>query len=114
MKNVIVDPAYPISSRKILFNVEDNQYTFLCPHCNLIVAVEKNQVNCHIFRHGNFIIMRDQVGRAIIYGDSIPPHSSKQVCEELVERGLIVGCGKPIQMYTNFDGEYYVRICEYI
>ena len=108
------DPAYPISSRKILFDIQDQQYTFLCPHCNLIVAVEKNQVNCHIFRHGNFIIRRDELGRPVMYGDSIPPHSSKQICDELVYRKLIIGCGKPIQMYKNSDGDYFVRICEYI
>ena len=109
----VTDPAYPIGSTKILFNEEDQQYTFLCPHCNLIVAVEKNAVNCHIFRHGNFIIKRDRMNRPIEYGESIPPHAPKIVCDELVSKGLILGCGKPLQMYVS-EGSYYVRICDYI
>jgi len=133
------DPAYPTGSTKVLY---DGIYTFLCPHCNLVVAVEKNQVNCHIFRHGNYITQRDSSGRAIAYGDSINPHAPKHICDELVSKDLIVGCGKPLQMYvsinpphvqpphvqpphvqpnpvnpdTNSGQEcnYYVRICDYI
>ena len=111
------DPAYPTGSTKVLY---DGIYTFLCPHCNLVVAVEKNEVNCHIFRHGNYITQRDQSGRAIGYGDSINPHAPKHVCDDLVSRDLIIGCGKPLQMYVSSESylssecQYYVRICDYI
>jgi hypothetical protein len=108
------DPAYPIGSTKIFFDESDQQYTFLCPHCNIVVAVEKNCVNCHIFRHGNFITRRDELRRAISYGESIPPHAPQHICEELVSKNLIIGCGKPLQMYKNEQGEYYVKICDYI
>ena len=105
------DPAYPTGSTKVLY---DGIYTFLCPHCNLVVAVEKNEVNCHIFRHGNYITQRDQSGRAIGYGDSINPHTPKHVCDDLFSRNQIIGCGKPLQMYVSSEGQYYVRICDYI
>lgn len=123
------DPAYPTGSTKVLY---DGIYTFLCPHCNLVVAVEKNEINCRIFRHGNYITQRDCSGRAIGYGESINPHTPKHVCDELVSRDLIIGCGKPLQMYVSSEsylssecylrsesnvsseGQYYVRICDYI
>lgn len=111
------DPAYPTGSTKVLY---DGIYTFLCPHCNLVVAVEKNEVNCRIFRHGNYITQRDSSGRAIGYGDSINPHAPKNICDELVSRDLIIGCGKPLQIYVSSESnngsncQYYVRICDYI
>jgi len=110
------DPAYPTGSTKVLY---DGIYTFLCPHCNLVVAVEKNEVNCRIFRHGNYITHRDQTGRPIGYGESINPHTPKHICDELVSRNQIIGCGKPLQMYVSSEsnptseGQYYVRICDY-
>jgi hypothetical protein len=58
--------------------------------------------------------MKDPYGRAIAYGESINPHAPKNICDQLVSRELIVGCGKPLQMYKNSEGEYYVRICDYI
>jgi hypothetical protein len=117
------DPAYPTGSTKVLY---DGIYTFLCPHCNLVVAVEKNEVNCHIFRHGNYITQRDQSGRPIGYGESINPHTPKHICDDLVSRNQIIGCGKPLQMYVSSESylssecypssecQYYVRICDYI
>ena len=32
----------------------DNILTFLCPHCGMMVEVQKQQLNCKIFRHGIF------------------------------------------------------------
>lgn len=111
VKSYPADPAYPIGSTKVLF---DNIYTFLCPHCGLVVSVEKHEINCHIFRHGNYITRKDSEGRAVEYGDSINPHAPKNLCDELVSKELIIGCGKPLQMYRSADGEYYVRMCDYI
>ena len=111
------DPAYPTGSTKVLY---DGIYTFLCPHCNLVVAVEKNEVNCRIFRHGNYITQRDKCGRPIGYGESINPHTPKNICDDLVSRNQIIGCGKPLQMYVSSESyvssecQYYVRICDYI
>jgi hypothetical protein len=76
-----------------------NYYEFQCPHCNVTIQVAHNQVNCKIFRCGVYK-GNDQ---------PIPPHSSKQECDRLVQNNLINGCGKPFK----FDGKN-VTICGYI
>jgi hypothetical protein len=109
------DSFLPEGSRKVVYDQDSQQYIFRCPHCDIVIAVEKSCVACHIFRHGNFITMKDNSGRPICFGDFIPPHAPKTMCDELVTRGLIVGCGKPLQMYKDPEtGEYHVRICDYI
>jgi hypothetical protein len=57
-------------------------------------------MNCRIFRHG--------VIKAT--GKQIDPHASKSVCDDLFEKGLIDGCGKPF-VITLSGG---VEICDYI
>jgi hypothetical protein len=53
-----------------------------CPHCQEYVIIEK--LNCGIFRHG--IYKRN--------GKQIPPHSSKEICDNLIKTNTIYGCGK--------------------
>lgn len=81
--------------------IDNNIYYFFCPHqnCQLLIAVEKNMINCKIFRH------------AIIKGtmENIDPHTKEEECLKLKENNLIYGCGKPFK----FDGEK-VEICDYI
>jgi hypothetical protein len=43
-------------------------------------------------------------------GEPIPPHSTKEECDSLVENKLVYGCAKPFQILVT--GE--VVICEYI
>jgi len=105
------DPVFPQGSSKV-YN-DSSQYSFRCPHCDNAIVVEKDFIACHIFRHGNYITKKDALGRAVGFGEFIPPHAPKHICDELVARGAIVGCGKPLQMYQQ-DGEYYVRACDYI
>ena len=62
-----------------------------CPHCFEEVLVYPNEVNCSIFRHAVFISE----------GGAIPPHSSKEVCERLVEEGKVYGCGKPFRLFKQ-------------
>ena len=38
--------------QKIQYINKDESYIFKCPHCELAIQVDKNQVNCHIFVHG--------------------------------------------------------------
>ena len=79
-----------------------NQNIFLsCPHCNLFVHIE--QINCGIFRHGVFIKTKEQ----------IPPHLSKEKCDELFKNKKIYGCGKPFQI-IKVDEEWKIIICDYI
>jgi hypothetical protein len=70
----------------------------VCPHCN--GTIEIIEMNCRIFRHG--------VIKAT--GKQIDPHASKSVCDDLFEKGLIDGCGKPF-VITLSGG---VEICDYI
>ena len=74
----------------------------VCPHCQCIVIIES--INCGIFRHG--------VVKAT--GEQIPPHSSKEVCDELVRQGAIYGCGKPFRIVSTGQSQLAAEVCEYI
>lgn len=69
-----------------------------CPHCDEWIWIE--QFNCRIFRHGVFKNNYQQ----------IPPHASKQECDDWSRQELIYGCGKPFRIEE--DGR--VVICDYI
>jgi hypothetical protein len=73
----------------------------ICPHCKDYMLIE--QLNCGIFRHG---VIKTS-------GQQIPPHASKQICDELYKKNLIYGCGLPFQI-INRNGFYIVEICDYI
>lgn len=57
-----------------------------CPHCQQYIIIL--ELNCKIFRHGTYKTT----------GEQIPPHSSKEICDELIETNQIYGCGKPFQI----------------
>lgn len=76
----------------------ENVYIFNCPHCGTTIEVDKKNVNCGIFRCGMYK-----------KGGQIPPHASKQICDLLVARDLIYGCGKPFSIKKGV-----VSICDYI
>ena len=69
----------------------------ICPHCNGMVIIE--QLNCAIFRHGVFKAS----------GKQIPPHASKEECDNWVKNNDIYGCGKPFKVE-----EGKAVICDYI
>lgn len=73
----------------------------ICPHCNGSIIIE--EINCGIFRHG--IIIQT--------GEQIPPHSSKNICDELLANKLIYGCGKPFQIIMD-NKEIIIQKCDYI
>lgn len=77
-----------------------DDYVFECPHCELLVTVPRNGLNCQIFRHGAY---KADPSR------QVPPHTPKDECDRLVAEGLIVGCGKPFR----FDGKT-VEKCGYV
>jgi hypothetical protein len=79
--------------------VDDEDYYFQCPHCREWVCVAPADIKCKIFRHGVFKKTLQP----------IPPHSTKQTCDQFVARGKIFGCGKPF----TFDGTT-VAACGYI
>jgi hypothetical protein len=78
-------------SPKILYDKNSQSYSFMCPHCNILLQVMKNQINCKIFRHAIYKSNYNQ----------IPPHSTQQTCEELFNSGKVYGCAKPFL----FDGK---------
>ena len=69
-----------------------------CPHCGGLVHIL--QVNCTIFRHGQF----KQTGQ------QINPHTPKVECERLVNNGLIYGCGRPFK----YTGQGLATVCDYL
>ena len=77
----------------------DNFYIFQCPHCQIYIEVHKNETNCKIFRCGIYKSNNQPIN----------PHSPKTVCDELKEKDLIHGCGKPFIFKDT-----YVEECEYI
>lgn len=90
---------------KVIFSQADNCYVFNCPHCDNLIQVEKNQVNCKIFRHGQYKHN----------GEQLAPHTPKQLCDELSESGAIHGCGKPFKLVPDEQGIIAtVEICDYI
>lgn len=82
----------------------DNLYTFECPHCSLPIQVEKQQVNCQIFVHGQFKTNGEQVN----------PHASQSYCESLLNQDLVYGCCKPFKMFFGKGNTIeYVDIWNY-
>lgn len=81
----------------------DYYYTFMCPHCLQFILVHKNDLNCRIFRHAvykkNF--------------QPISPHSTKEVCDELLNTNQIFGCSKPFRI-IELNGSLFVEGCPYI
>lgn len=78
---------------------DDPFHCFNCPHCDILIFVHKNELNCKIFRCGQY---KDT-------GDPIPPHGSEEFCDNLVKNNLIYGCSKPF-IYKDT----YVEPCDYI
>jgi hypothetical protein len=74
---------------------------FDCPHCKQQVIVRLQDVNCKIFRHG---IKKSNY-------EQINPHATKELCDSLVERDLIYGCGKPFKLTDDLT---QVEVCDYI
>jgi len=92
--------------KEITYNQTENIFEFNCPHCDSIVIVNFNEVNCQIFRHA---VLKEN-------GNQINPHASKQECDDLIQNNLIYGCGKPFRIYkdNNSLNWNYVDICDYI
>lgn len=100
-----------IRSKPVNLDTQANVFTFECPNCDMFVEVEKNQINCGIFRHAYFF-------RKDIYGNinliaQLNPHTPKSVCDRLLAEGSIIGCGKPFRL-TCTGNLYVAQTCNYI
>lgn len=84
---------------KSVVEIFDDFYKFPCPHCGVSIVVAKREMNCRIFRCGQFKHN----------GVQIPQHAPEKVCDILRETDQIYGCAKPF----IFKGEY-VEQCGYI
>ena len=56
---------------------ENKELIVLCPHCKEFIIIQ--ELNCCIFRHG---ILKNT-------GEQIDPHTNKEECETLKEKGLL-------------------------
>ena len=65
---------------------EEVPFCVTCPHCSDIILIE--QLNCRIFRHG---ILKSS-------GNQMDPHAPKEICDELIEKHKIYGCGMPFEI----------------
>lgn len=69
-----------------------------CPHCG--GQIEIMQLNCGIFRHGQFKHNKIQV----------PPHATQLQVQSWLNQNLIQGCGQPFLVDQNLN----VRKCGWI
>jgi len=86
-------------------------HIFTCLHCQEPFVIAHNDFNCRILRHG-------------VYKHTlqpIDPHASKEVCDKLINDGLIYGCGKPLLIVASANANanasaraYEIVICNYI
>lgn len=77
-------------------------FVFECPNCNDEIIVQKNELNCQIFRHATYKHNYEQVN----------PHLSKIECDKLINGKSVYGCCKPFEI-INKNNKLYVTICEY-
>jgi hypothetical protein len=78
-------------------------YILPCPHCADLMMIYPSDIKCAIFRHAVFKNTMEP----------IPPHSTKQTCDELVARNQVYGCGKPFRMILEANG-FKAEICDYL
>lgn len=91
-----------MSRKEVEYNQLDRIYRFNCPHCDIAIEVQENEVNCQIFR----------CGRMKNGGAPVNPHAPKEHCDRLFKQGLVWGCCKPFKFFKA--NPCYVEPCEYI
>jgi hypothetical protein len=74
-----------------------------CPHCNDIIIVYTNEINCGIFRHAVFKTNLQQIN----------PHEKKELCDKYISDNVVYGCAKPFEVIKKND-DYVIQICDYI
>jgi len=79
----------------------EKSFNIKCPHCQDTIIIE--ELNCAIFRHAVLIDTLQQIN----------PHSSKEICDDLIKNKKIFGCGKPFKIIIK-DNIYIAEICDYI
>ena len=82
---------------------EDKYVILQCPNCEEFVFIYKKEFNCKIFRHAYYKSNHQQ----------IEPHSSKEVCDNLLKENKIYGCSKPFILIEE-NQLYKLEKCDYI
>ena len=75
-----------------------------CPHCNMLVEIPINYINCAIYRHA--VIKQT--------GKQLDPHAPKEICDMLAKNGLIYGCGKPFMVVREDNKNIFLQKCDYV
>lgn len=78
-------------------------HVFECPHCKLFFIMNEKEFNCRIIRHAVYKNNHIQIN----------PHSSKEECDMLIEKNLVLGCAKPLKIVRS-EESYVAEICDYI
>ena len=78
-------------------------FVLSCPHCKGTIIVNESEIHCAIFRHAILVST----------GEQISPHASKAVCDELVAKNAVRGCGGPFRVVRE-KGKYVAVVCDYI
>jgi len=87
--------------KKVIYDKNTDSFIFECPHCDQLILVLKNEINCCIFRHS---ITKDF--------EQINSHLSEELCNQLLKNESIFGCSKPFKFV---NGEFpYVEACDYM
>lgn len=102
-----------LSNQQLVYDdKEHKKYMFLCPHCLGSIEVLYQQVACKIFRHACYY---RKIGKNIILGNLIEPHTKKEICDQLVAQNKVIGCAKPILfVFDRKNDQHHVEICGYI
>lgn len=78
------------------------EFEVKCPHCGEFIIIE--QINCAIFRHG---VLKNSF-------EQMNPHLPKTLCDDLKQKDLIYGCGKPFKIILTNDNKWVSIECDYI
>jgi hypothetical protein len=98
----ITQPVTEETDENSVVLTEDNVYVLSCPWCQGTIEVQRDQLNCRIFRHA---VLKDNL-------EPINPHTPEKICMDLIERDIVFGCGKPFRIVG--DSSLHVEICDYI
>jgi|TARA_Y100000389_G_C17446682_1_gene512058 hypothetical protein len=93
--------------KPIISDPEDEYLIFECPHCELFIQVLKTETRCCVFRHGAY---KSDVN------EQVPPHTAKNICEQLLKDDKVYGCCCPFYFCKDNDNinNSVVIMCDYI
>lgn len=73
--------------------VEVTMFRFVCPWCAGQVEVQREDVQCGVFRHAQYVT-----------GGLVDPHCNESTMKQLIQNKLVIGCGQPFKLLNSQDG----------